>query len=313
MTDSQTEETSHRPTHMLRAAVILVCVGLGAVLFLFMGNTHDPSFYGPSILSWLVRQWLEPGSKSGHGWLVPAVSLFIVWTKRKELAAAQREIDNRALIIIAFSLFLYWAGYRSQQPRFGVLCLIFLTWAIPLYLCGNAVARLLFFPCCYLLFAVPLGFLVSFTFPLRLFASAVSASLLNGLGIAAIRQGTAILSVPPGDFALDVADSCSGLRSLIAMSALTAAYAYLTQKGSLRKWILFLFAVPFAMAGNVARIVTIAIAAKAFGQDIAMKIYHDFSGYIVFITAVILMMAFGALLKKDFRNLLVPLKRQESR
>ena len=265
-----------------------------------MGNSHEPAQYGPSILSWLVRQWMDPGSKSAHGWLIPIVSLAIVWFKRRELAAARRGIDHRALIIIIISLILYWAGYRSQQPRLGVICLISLSWAIPLYLWGNTVAKLLVFPCSYLVFIIPMSFLESFTFPLRLFSSITAVSILNGFGIATIREGTAILSKGPDGFALDVADPCSGLQYLIAMTALTAAYAYLTRKGLLKKWVLFFAAIPIAMAGNVTRIVTIAITAKAFGQDIGMKIYHDFSGYIVFTAAIILMTALGALLNKDF-------------
>lgn len=290
------------PVHILRVIFVSLCVILGMILFAFMGNSHEPALYGPSILSWLARQWLDPGSKSGHGWLVPMVSLTIVWLKRRELAAVKQGTDSRALPVIVIALILYWAGYRSQQPRFGVICLISLLWGIPFYLWGIGVAKILIFPCSYLIFAVPMGFLTSFTFPLRLLSCATSVALLNGLGIAAIRSGTAILSEGPDGFALDIADPCSGLQSLIAMTALTAAYAYLTQKGLLKKWILFLAAVPLAMAGNIVRIVTIATAAKTFGGDIAMKIYHDYSGYIIFAAAIILMTALGALLNKDFRS-----------
>lgn len=304
MNSSKSRETKDRTAvHISRTIFISLSVILGVSLFVFMGNSHEPALYGPSILSWLTRQWLDPGSKSGHGWLIPVVSFAIVWMKRRELAAAKRDIDSRALIIIAICLFLYWAGYRSQQPRLGVICLIGLLWAIPFYLWGGAVARLLVFPASYLIFAIPMSFLTAFTFPLRLFSSIISVSILNGLGIATIREGTAIRSAQAGGFALDVADPCSGLQSLIAMTALTAAYAYLTQKGLLKKWILFLAAIPLAMAGNVTRIITIAIVAKTSGLDIAMKIYHDYSGYIIFVSAIILMMTFGTLLNKGFRSI----------
>ena len=258
-------------------------------------------FYERPLLSWLVRQWQDPGSKSGHGWFIPLVSLFFLWKQRRALLAADRNPNNQSLVLIAFALLLYWAGHRAQQPRLGLICFIVLSWAIPLYLWGWTVARRLIFPCSYLVFAIPMGFLAAFAFPLRLMSCAVSAALLNGLGIETIRTGTIITSPAMKSFALNVDDPCSGLQSLIALTALTAAYAALTQKTPLKQWILFISSVPLAMLGNIVRIITIAIVAAALGEELAMKIYHDFSGYIVFVTAVVFMMSLGALLQRDFR------------
>jgi exosortase len=291
-------------------AAAVVC--LAAYLFLFTGNTHEPARYGPSTLSWLVRQWQDPGSKSGHGWLVPVVSIALLWRKRRQLAAAAGQVAWPALGVIAVCLVLYWAGYRSQQPRLNVLCLIGLLWGIPFLLFGRHVAGLILFPCVYLVFAVPMGFLSALTFPLRLISTVVAAWLLNGLGVGVIRTGTAIHSAVPGRYALDVADACSGLQSVIAMSALAAAYAYLTQRGPVRKWLLFLCAMPIAMAGNVARIVTIAVVAETLGLELAMRIYHDFSGYIVFVVAVLLMALLGTLLNRDYAGLLKALPRRSA-
>ena len=99
---------------------------------------------------------------------------------------------------------------------------------------------------------------------------------------AATRVGTAVYSTAGGGFNFDVADPCSGLRSVLAMAALSALYGHLTQKTLLKKWLLFLGAIPVAVAGNVARIVTIALVAVAADVDRAMRVYHDFSGFIVF-------------------------------
>ena len=290
-------DTARMRERIGEGAVAVVAVLLAGSLLFLLGNSHEPARYGPSIASWLVYQWTRPGSTSSHGWLVPLISLFVVWRRRRQLAAAGGQVDFRALLFIVPCLFLYWAGVRCQQPRLGVICLIGLCWAVPYYLFGSGVARLLVFPCSFLLFAVPLGFLSGLTFPLRLFSCSLSVTLLNGLGIEAFRQGTAILSAGANGFALDVADPCSGLHSLIAMTTLTAAYAALTQRGLWRKWVLFLSAVPLAITGNTVRIITISVVARVAGQELAMKVYHDFSGYIVFATAVVLMVLLGALLK----------------
>jgi exosortase len=290
------------PGKALRTVFILIAAGLGVVLFGFLGNSHAPERYGPSVVSWLVNQWRDPGSKSGHGFLIPLVSLGLLWRRRRDLVAADRHVAPWGLAVVAVALVSYWLGYRTQQTRLGVLGLMGVLWGVPLYLWGGAVARALLFPCAYLVFAIPMGFLTAFTFPLRLISCKVSTALLNGIGIGARQKGTLILSDQPGLFALNVEDPCSGLQSLIAMSALTAAYAYLTQERQWKRWVLFLCALPLAMAGNVVRLVTLGVVAAAFGQEAAMKVYHDYSGFIVFTAAVLLMAAVGAWLKTDFRE-----------
>jgi len=160
----------------------------------------------------------------------------------------------------------------------------------------------LIFPCAYLIFCIPLNFLDTISFPLRIFAASASTSILNGLGIAAERSGSAIYSGAAGGFNFDVADPCSGIRSLLAMTALTAVYAYFTQKTLLKKWILFLCAIPLAMIGNMARIATIALVAQAFGERLALTLYHDYSGYVVFAVAIGFMVAIGSALNVNYRE-----------
>ncbi len=272
------------------------------ILFGFMGNTHDPGTYGPSIISWLIKQWLDPGSDSGHGWLVPTFSIWLIWKKRHEFKMTETYIDWRGLLVVFISLLLYWAGFRSQQPRLGLLALIGVLWGTPFFLWGKKTAGLTFFPCVFLLFGIPMGFLSAFTFTFRLFSCVVSAALLNGLGISCVRIGTAILSTGIDGFQFDVADPCSGLRSVIALCALTAGYAYISQKTVWKKWLLFLLAIPLAITGNVVRIITIGIVAETINKDAAMTIYHDYSGYIIFASAVVLMMSIGTILQKDLRS-----------
>ena len=176
-----------------------------------------------------------------------------------------------------------------------------LAWGIPFSLYGRSVARILAFPCAFLVFAIPMSFLDSMTVPLRLFASAVSTALVNGLGIDVVRQGTMICAVDPQGFRLGVDDPCSGLRSLLAIAAVATLYAYLTQRQRWKQAVLVLAAAPLAMAGNIVRIVAVALAAQALGRDRSLAIAHDASGYIVFVVAVTLMMGVGWLLEASDR------------
>lgn len=284
----------------LQAVLLVLIFGFLVLLFHFQGNATDIRLFGTSVFGWMLSRWSDATisvADYSHGWLIPLVSLFIFWSRRKEMLQARTATDWRGLWLVTAALLMHWAGMRAQQPRLSLMAFILLLWGVPFLLYGFRVARLLIFPCAYLVFCIPLNFLDSLTFPLRLFATVLSTGLLNGLGIAAVQSGTAIFSSAGGGFNFDVANPCSGIRYLLALSALTAAYANLSQKSLWKQWGLFAASVPLAVAGNVARIVLIALAAHFFGQDAAMGLYHNYSGLIVFSVAVLLMVAIGRGLK----------------
>lgn len=251
--------------------------------------------YGINILRWLAGNW-HPDSNS-PGWLVVFVSIGLIWLKRAEFKQAKKSRDRRGLLVVAASIIAYFVGCRLQHPIPGVFGLIGLAWAIPFCFWGGRVAELLFFPCIYLAFAIP-NLLAGLTCPMRMFSSTTSVVIANGLGIEALRQGT-IIGLPGTEVALfDIADECNGIRSFLALTALAAAYASLTQKDLWRKWLLFLSAIPLAVTGNIARCVSIIIAASLFGRDIAIDGFHVYAPRVIFVINVLLMASFGEWLKK---------------
>jgi exosortase len=297
---------------LIRIALTSVIIGLIYVLFHIQGNTSDVRVFGRSAILWMVNRWMDANTFGGqdysHGFLIPFVSIGVLWWKRKEIASAPRYVSKTGLAIVVLALLIHWLGAKSQQPRVSLFGLLVLFWGIPFYFYGWQVAKWLIFPCSYLIFCIPLNFLDTLTFPLRIFSTIISTSLLNGLGIEAERSGSAIYSTAAGGFNFDVADPCSGIRSLLAMTALTAVYAYATQKTLLKKWILFVCSIPLAIIGNIARITTIALVAEAFGQKVATGLYHDYSGYILFPVAIGLMVGIGSLLNLDFQKVWIQWK-----
>ncbi|MCZ7592054.1 MAG: exosortase/archaeosortase family protein [Kiritimatiellae bacterium] len=291
-------------TDLIRIGLGSLMVALIFVLFHFQGNTTDVRAFGRSALVWMMDRWNDKDATGdySHGWLIPFVTIGILWYKRRELAAAPKEISRVGLALVITALLMHWLGAKAQQTRFSLFGLVLLIWAIPFYFYGWKTAKLLIFPCSYLIFCIPLNFLDSLTFPLRIFATTISTAMLNGLGIAAERSGSAIYSMAAGGFSFDVADPCSGIRSLLALTALTAVYAYFTQKTLIRKWLLFLSAIPLAIAGNIARIVVVGIVAEAFGEKLAMGLFHDYSGYVVFSVAIGLMLGVGSLLNTNLQE-----------
>jgi exosortase len=291
---------------IIQAALLVVIGALVYVMFHYLGNTVE-NVNTRSVFVWMRARWADKisfGADYSHGWLIPLVSVLAIWRRRRVLAAAPRRTAWSGLGLVALALLLHWIGARMQQPRISLAGLILLLWSIPFALYGWSFAKWLTFPCAYLVFCIPLNFLDSMTFPLRILSASIATSVLNGFGIAAQRSGSAIYSAAGGGFHFDVADPCSGLRSLLAMMALIAGYAWFTQKTPFRKWLLLLLSIPIAMMGNVVRVTTVAIVATAFGVDWALKVYHDYSGYLIFAAAVVMVLGVARLVNLNYRLIL---------
>ena len=285
---------------VFRSALMAVIIGMVFMVFHLQGNTTDIHAYGRSVLSWMVARWNDIGGEYSHGWLIPLVSAWLVWRKRRELALAPKQVCWWGLAVLVLALLLHWVGAKAQQTRLSLVSLIMIIWGIPFFLYGKRVAGLLLFPCAYLVFCIPLNFLDTATAPLRITAAAVSAAILNGLGLEVTRIGAGISSSAAQGFHFDVAPECSGLHSLLAMTALMAAYANLTQDRQWKKWLLFMCSIPVALVGNIVRITLIALIAAGFGQEVAMNLWHDYSGYPIFIVGILLMIGLGSLFSMDY-------------
>jgi exosortase len=171
---------------------------------------------------------------------------------------------------------------------------------LALALAGRGSFRVLFFPITFLLLMIPLNFLDERVgFPLQQLMARSSTGILNLLGIETTRIGTGIYSRV---FHFDVAAPCSGIRSLMALTTVTAAYAYVTQQVQWKRWVLFLSAMPLAVLGNIARVTSIALVAEVYGQEVAGKAYHDYSGFIVFAVAISTMVIIGLMLNFSYRH-----------
>jgi len=233
-----------------------------------------------------------------YGWYVPLFSLYVLWRERRKIAASVGEPTLAALPLLAVSLFLGFLGARGSQVRFEILGFVGMLVSLVWTFFGRKTAKQVLFPAVFLLFCMPLhSFLDIVTIHLRQLAVAVAYFVMKGVGVEIVRQGTMLVS-PTGSFAIDVAEPCSGLRSLFAMAALTAGYAYFTQPTWHRRGALFALSVPIAVAGNIVRIFTIVAIAATCSADFATGFYHDYSGYVVFLVAIALMVACGELVTK---------------
>ena len=248
----------------------------------------------------MMSVFAAPIEDMSHGWLVPLVSVTVLWWRRQALREVAGSPNWIGAGWVMLFLAIAWLGGRGGQSRIEQVSLIGLVWALPYAFWGRGVERLIRFPAAYLLFTVPVSSYIDFfTMHLRLFSTVMATGLLNGVGLSVERMGTALFSRMPGaEFNVDVADPCSGIRSLFAMMALTAAYAFFTQKVMWKKWALFACSLPIAVIGNMVRIMSICLVATWFGQKAATGYYHDYSGFVIFVVGVCLMFQAGEWIKK---------------
>ena len=243
--------------------------------------------------------FMDPIEDMSFGWLVPVFSLYVLWTSRRELMESVGRPSVLGLLACLPCMAVALLGTRGLQVRLEQLGFVGLCIALPWAFFGWRTAKLCVFPAIFLLFTVPLStFLDSVTIHLRLLASGTALAVLKGFGVSAVQKGTAIIAQGAHAFNIDVAEPCSGLRSLFALMALTAAYSWYTQPTWLRRILLFACSIPLAVLGNVVRILTICLCATWTSADFAMGFYHDYSGYVIFIVAIALMVACGEVIAR---------------
>ena len=240
----------------------------------------------------------DPLEDMSYGWYVPLFSLYVLWRERREIVDSVGSPSWIGLPLLLPFLFLGYLGVRGVQIRLEIVGFVGVLWSLTLAFFGRRTAQRALFPVLFLLFCLPLhSYLDLVTIHLRMLAVSIAGGILQSCGVDIVRQGTMLLS-PTGAFAIDIAEPCSGMRSLFAMMALTAGYAYFTQPTWLRRGLLFALSIPIAVAGNATRILSIVAIAATCSADFATGFYHDYSGYIVFLVAILLMVATGGLITK---------------
>lgn len=248
------------------------------------------------VLTELVSDW-ERDSNYSHGFLVPLVSLFLLWKKRQEISQIETRISLWGLLFVAGGFFLLLVGTAGAEYFSVRLSLVFLLFGLVWYLTGTKMAKSVAVPIWYLVLAIPIPYVIYYAaaFPLQIWATKVTGVLLHLIGMPSLRQGN-IIHLP--SYSLEVAEACSGLRSLVSLLALSAVYAYLTQKSKVKKIILFLSAVPIALVANIFRILVTALGAYLISPKMAEEFLHELSGLLVFIVSFICLFVFGSILKR---------------
>jgi exosortase len=277
-------------------ALFLGLLGAWIVLFHFWGVTQFNFTSTPSLFQWMYGAWEAPAMDSSHGKLVPFVVLGLLWFKRDQLARCTVGAGWLALPLLAVALALHAAGFLAQQPRLSMVAFFLGLYSLIGAVWGWEAMKATFFPLVLFGFCLPLGTTVdNRTLHLRLFAAKTTLVVVRDmLGIPVIRHGTQLLK--PDGTVYEVAAECSGIRSIVALFGITTVYAML----KLRKWwkraLIILLTVPLAVVCNVLRLVTMIVAAQAFGNA-AGTFVHEWFGYVTYAIALVCLMLVGGRLR----------------
>jgi exosortase len=236
-----------------------------------------------------------------HCVIVPALCIGILYLRREEFAKLKVEpAPLSGGIALALAALAFWLGYKIDILQLSFLIMHFTLLAGVLWLFGWKVIWGCAFPLAFLVFAWPLPAFDDIAFQLRMIMTSLSYGFLDLTGMDVIRQGTAIVSgadpargLAQGElFQVDIANPCSGIRSLFALIMVTALFAYFTEKLNWKRWTLFACSVPLAIFGNFVRILLLTYGTVLFGSDFAIgsevdpSFYHMFAGFMVFAAAL---------------------------
>jgi len=263
----------------------LACALAGAAVFQFFGNATRGYIDSASLFYWWGYQWVNPGSETEHGLLILPLAgwLLLRNLRNKEEGARGREQGDRewpGVVVMGAGLGLHVLGFAAQQTRGSIVALLIFTWGVLRFVGGRRWGRAALFPLGFMVFAIPFNALDSAGFWLRLWVIRASAGLAHAAGIGVLESGTQLVA-PDGRYQYDVAAACSGVRSLMALLALSLLAGYLNFRSWWRRGALLVLCFPLIYLGNVARISSIIFVAQWRGQAWGERA-HDVMGYGVF-------------------------------
>jgi exosortase B len=285
------QRASRQP--LIPHGVDLLTAGLLFLAFLAM--------YGPSYMMLAETVW--PSDEQGHGPIILAVALYLLFDKRHALAAVPVRPDKAwGYPLLIGGVLLYALGRSQYILFFEILSQIVVLVALVLLFSGRRGLRVVWFPLFFLLFMVPLpGSLVAaVTGPLKAAVSAVAANLLYQLGYPVGRAGV-LLTVGP--YQLLVADACAGLNSMFTLEALGLLYMNLMNYTNVtRNVVLAVLIIPIAFAANIVRVMILVLVTYHFGDEAGQGFIHGFAGMVLFLVGLMLMLMTDKVLSLFFKG-----------
>jgi exosortase B len=255
-----------------------------------------PAYYGLANTIWA-------SDSNGHGPIILAVSVWLLWRKKDELLALPRQPATvMASVLLLLAVLMYVVGRSQTVWTLEIAAQNLAVVSLLLLFFGWQGVRTAWFPLLFLIFMIPWpgDWIDAVTGPLKAAVSSVAATLLYALGYPVGRSGV-ILTVGP--YQLLVADACAGLNSLFTLEALGLLYLNLMNYTSaLRNIMLAILIVPISFAANVTRVIILVLVTYHFGDEAGQGFVHGFAGMVLFMVALVLILFTDTLLGMAFKK-----------
>jgi exosortase len=244
----------------------------------------------------LVHDWWTDDNYS-HGFLIIPIAAYLAWERRGRFIAAATNTSLFGLVVVVGSILVLMAGVLGAELFVTRISLLGALVGSLLFLFGWQRVRVMVFPLAFLLLMIPIPAIIfnQIAFPLQLLASRVGEVTLSAADIPVLREGNVLILA---NTTLEVAEACSGIRSLVSLLTLGIVLGYLADPRAWTRVLIALSTIPVAILANGARVAGTGIAAHRFGPEAAQGFFHEFSGWVVFVVAFAMLMLLQRLLAR---------------
>jgi exosortase len=268
--------------HKIALGVILAITGVIVIYYYGFAAVYSELHNRKSaVIPWMVDSW-RPRNDLIHGYVIPFLFVTFVMIAWKDMRKDLVSPSWWGSIFLVVGLMFYVVSVRVIQPRLAIIGLPFLIVGAVQFVCGTAVAKRMLFPSFFWYFAVPVPGIRQATNFLQVWVTESCYTVGTFFGMKLINAGNEIRSATDDWDALNIAEGCSGIRSLMALVMVSAIYAYLTQKQVWKMVFLFACSLPLALLANFFRIFTIVVLAELGFSEFAAGAYHDWAGLLFF-------------------------------
>ena len=262
-----------------RSTVFVAAITAISLIFLYFFYPAFPTVVGKSLGGWAWHA-CNPANNFLHGRFIPLAFGVMCWMGVK---AAKNEIlkpSLMGLLALLVGLLFFLISVRTIQPRIAIIGAPFTILGIIYYLAGFRIASYFIFPAFFWWFTIPVpGLEAALTGNLQTLITRACYQAGIFLGMDLVSRGS---NITVAGSAVNIAEGCSGIRSLMALTMIAAIYANYTQKVFWKKMVLFASALPLAIIGNFGRIFTILILANFGWGDFGTGAWHDWAGLLLF-------------------------------
>lgn len=273
----------------------VTCAKVGVLALLFLGL----NFWQFQIIYNKCRH----DANWSHGFLIPLFSLYLLYIRWDELAAARRRVCRWGLMLLLLSIVAmvlsfvktFWLCHLAMIPMFLGLVL---------YLGGPGVLRVTWLPIVYLVLAIPIPDILygDIALPLQNFAASATGVILQMFGVkmSVTASHLTITSISGEQYPLGVVEACSGVRSLMAFVALSVAMAYIDDRPTWQRVILVVSSLPITILCNVIRVATTSTMYVIDKPELGQDFMHTFMGLALLVPALLMLMGLSWLLRNLF-------------